>query len=713
MNANEDKYLDDVLNLEDKLKKNENVLYDASSFNSFKVHVSVCDTEEILEDATKSQIKMENKLKDPVAIEKKQNFRPDDYKKLNALYETFFPQVELSAEQKYFPFVSITSGTPSNASTSSSPPATMPKSSKIMKHFHRMERDFEKLFTLLKTTSTPKSIFFTSKEDTLLNYFCCKEVKPILNELHSFIKIIQKWFLEEIKTIMNVFELMESDLDATWKQNEILNDQLLDVTLKYDVEKCVLICSDFVNDNSLDEIEKVKREFLKTQGEIDELIEHVNQKTYAYGDVRAQNQDLLITISELKARLKNVEKVTLQTSSTKKKQSVQNNNVIATGMYKVNTVHKQEICTQKAESGLTSTRLKDVISVRRPSSRSSSSKNSVLSNTKKNSEEVEVHVKINKKTNVASKKNLVQNKKFVTNVDVKNSPKAKDVFYVSCDKNVLTPCHDKCFAKYKLNMHSNVRRSLFTTPRTTKSKSLDTTLVVAKTSGCSKHMTGDLSLLKFFVEKFMGTIRFGNDHFAAITLYDDYVHENITICHVYYVEGLGHNLFSVGQFCDGVRESNFYTISISDMAASSRVCLMSKATLTKLWLWHRRLSHLNFGIINDLTKQDLVDGLPKFKYDKDHLCSACERGKTKKATHPSKMVPSTHSKLELIHIDLCGPMRVESINGKKYSLVIVDDYSRYTWVYFLRTKDEALDMIKKFIAQVQLNFHVLNSKVFE
>nr|GEZ66415.1 retrovirus-related Pol polyprotein from transposon TNT 1-94 [Tanacetum cinerariifolium]GEZ66433.1 retrovirus-related Pol polyprotein from transposon TNT 1-94 [Tanacetum cinerariifolium] len=108
---------------------------------------------------------------------------------------------------------------------------------------------------------------------------------------------------------------------------------------------------------------------------------------------------------------------------------------------------------------------------------------------------------------------------------------------------------------------------------------------------------------------------------------------------------------------------------------SSPVCLMSKATSTKSWLWHRRLSHLNFGTINDLTRLDLVDGLPKFKYEKDHLCSACERGKGKKASHLPKLVSSDNSKLKLLHMDLCGPMRVASINGKKYIHVIVDDYS--------------------------------------
>nr|GEZ60186.1 integrase, catalytic region, zinc finger, CCHC-type, peptidase aspartic, catalytic [Tanacetum cinerariifolium] len=167
-------------------------------------------------------------------------------------------------------------------------------------------------------------------------------------------------------------------------------------------------------------------------------------------------------------------------------------------------------------------------------------------------------------------------------------------------------------------------------------------------SGCSKHMTGDRTLLKNFVEKLLGTVRFGNDHFAVITGYGDYVQGNIIVCHVYYVEGLGHNLFSVGKFCDsdlevafcfktcyvrnlegddfliGARESNLYTISISDMAASSPVCLMSKATSTKSWLWHRRLSHLNLGTINDLTKHDLFDGVSKFKYSKDHPCFTSE-----------------------------------------------------------------------------------------
>ncbi|GJR17621.1 hypothetical protein Tco_0966148 [Tanacetum coccineum] len=261
---------------------------------------------------------------------------------------------------------------------------------------------------------------------------------------------------------------------------------------------------------------------------MDELIVHVYEKTYAYGAIRAENQNLLSTISELKTRLEKVEKV----------------------------------------------------------------------NSKKAATNVLVYVRKNKQKDNTSA-NVISNKENVIDVDVANASKAKTLLCVSCMQNMLIPCHDKCLAKHKLNVRSNVRRTFSTNSRTpkslettyvapktrfskkeTQSKSLATTSVVSKSkidvesaskakdkvvqiilwvvdSGCSKHMTGDRSLLRNFIEKFIGTVRFGNDNFAAITCYGDYIHGNITICHVYYVEGLGHNLFSVGQFCDGDLEVAF------------------------------------------------------------------------------------------------------------------------------------------------------------
>ncbi|GJT01894.1 retrovirus-related pol polyprotein from transposon TNT 1-94 [Tanacetum coccineum] len=171
------------------------------------------------------------------------------------------------------------------------------------------------------------------------------------------------------------------------------------------------------------------------------------------------------------------------------------------------------------------------------------------------------------------------------------------------------------------------------------------------------------------------------------------------ISRVYYMEGLGHNLFSVGQFCDsnlevafrqhtcfirnlkgvdlltGSRGNNLYTLSLGDMMVSSPICLLSKASQTKSWLWHRRLSHLNFG-------------------------------KSKKKPHKPKSEDTNQEKLYLLHMDLCGPMRVASVNGKKYIFVIVDDYSRFTWVKCLRSKDEALDFIIKFFKMIQVRLKV-------
>ncbi|GKC75404.1 retrovirus-related pol polyprotein from transposon TNT 1-94 [Tanacetum coccineum] len=252
-------------------------------------------------------------------------------------------------------------------------------------------------------------------------------------------------------------------------------------------------------------------------------------------------------------------------------------------------------------------------------------------------------------------------------------------------------------------------------------------------SGCSKHMTGDRLRLRNFMKKFIGIVRFGNDHFGAIMGYGDYVIGDSVIFRVYYMEGLGHNLFSVRQFynsdlevafrkhsyyvrdTDGVelikgpRGSNLYTISVEDMMKSSPICLLSKASTNKSWLCHRRLNHLNFGTINDLARKDLVKGLPRLKFEKDHLCSACQLGKSKKHTHKPKTENTNLEVLNTLHMDLCGPMRVQTINGKKYILVfflvIVDDYSRFTWVKFLRSKDETPEVVIKFLKQIQVGLN--------
>ncbi|GJX21329.1 retrovirus-related pol polyprotein from transposon TNT 1-94 [Tanacetum coccineum] len=334
-------------------------------------------------------------------------------------------------------------------------------------------------------------------------------------------------------------------------------------------------------------------------------------------------------------------------------------------------------------------------SVRRPKSKDTKSKNRILKNANAKSSSTHlwkvsssVRIDSNKRETINS--TVCQSNASVLNINTVNAVNDDSNFvYVSCGKYVFMLSPEKCVARYDLSIDSRVKTALFTTPLVAKSKNSRATSVVAKSrlsivktptattkmiqlvlwivdSGCSKHMTGNLQLLRNFVEKFMGTVRFGNDHFNAITGYGDYVQGNLTICHVYNVEGLGHNLFLVEQFCDGdlevafrsntcyvqnlegddlltgSRDSNLYTISIPELAASTPVCLMSKATSTKSWLWHIRLSHLNFG-------------------------------KSKKASFPPKLVLST--------------------------------------VFFLRTKDEAPNMIINFINQAQQNLKAQIQKI--
>nr|GEX22100.1 retrovirus-related Pol polyprotein from transposon TNT 1-94 [Tanacetum cinerariifolium] len=164
---------------------------------------------------------------------------------------------------------------------------------------------------------------------------------------------------------------------------------------------------------------------------------------------------------------------------------------------------------------------------------------------------------------------------------------------------------------------------------------------------------------------------------------------------------LGRNLEGV-DLLKGDRLTNLYTINLHEMASASPICLMARASSTKSWLWHQRLSHLNFDTINDLDRNDLVSGLLKFKYNKEHLCPSCEQGKSKRASHLPKPVPNSRQRLHLLHMDLCGPIRIASINEKRYVLVIVDDYSRYTWVHFLRSKDEAPEVIKTFMKRITI-----------
>ncbi|GJV52156.1 retrovirus-related pol polyprotein from transposon TNT 1-94 [Tanacetum coccineum] len=210
-------------------------------------------------------------------------------------------------------------------------------------------------------------------------------------------------------------------------------------------------------------------------------------------------------------------------------------------------------------------------------------------------------------------------------------------------------------------------------------------------------MIGDRSQLTNFVNKFLGTVKFGNDHVAKIMGYGDYQIGNVMISRVYYVEGLGHNLFFVGKLCDSnlkvaFRQHNYFIRNLEgvDLSTGSQ-----GNNLNTLYLGDMMAS-------SPISRHGLVRGLPKLKFEKDHLCSAYAMGKSKKKPHKPKSEDTNQEKLYLLYMDLCGPMHVTSVNGKKYILVIVYYYSRFIWVKCLRSKDEAPNFIIKFLKMIQL-----------
>ncbi|GKC82836.1 hypothetical protein Tco_1138553 [Tanacetum coccineum] len=164
-------------------------------------------------------------------------------------------------------------------------------------------------------------------------------------------------------------------------------------------------------------------------------------------------------------------------------------------------------------------------------------------------------------------------------------------------------------------------------------------------------MIGNRSQLMNFVSKFLGTVRFRNDQIAKILGYGDYQSGNVTILRVYYVDGLGHNLFSVGQFCDSDLEVAFWKNTCFILELDG-VDLLPRSRDTNLYT----ISLNDMLKTSPISKDGLARGIPKLKFKKDHLCSACALGKSKKSSHQPKAEDTNQDKLYLLHMDLCGPI---------------------------------------------------------
>ncbi|GJU32029.1 retrovirus-related pol polyprotein from transposon TNT 1-94 [Tanacetum coccineum] len=241
-----------------------------------------------------------------------------------------------------------------------------------------------------------------------------------------------------------------------------------------------------------------------------------------------------------------------------------------------------------------------------------------------------------------------------------------------------------------------------------------------KDSRCSKHMTGNQKLFSTYKEYNGGNVIFSSNLRGNIIGKGTISNDSLKIDNVEHVDNLGFNLLSIGQICDnkcrvtfsehdseitkddkvigrGIRKKGLYVIKLGHKP-KDKICL---ATIDEnSTLWHRRLVHANMRLIQSLASKELVRNLPKLKFDQ-HFCDACKIGKLAYASHKAKNIVSTTRCLELLHMDLFGPSAVRSYGGNCYTLVIVDDYSRYTWTRFLKDKTEAFDQFKIFSKKIQ------------
>ncbi|GJX75971.1 putative ribonuclease H-like domain-containing protein [Tanacetum coccineum] len=252
-------------------------------------------------------------------------------------------------------------------------------------------------------------------------------------------------------------------------------------------------------------------------------------------------------------------------------------------------------------------------------------------------------------------------------------------------------------------------------------------------SGCSRHMTCNMSYLTDFEEIDRGYVAFGgNPKREKITGRGRIKTSKLDFENVYFVREVQFNLISVSQMCDKKnsvlfndtecivlspnfkltdeshvllkvpRKNNMYSVDLKNIVPKGGLtCLFAKATSDESKLWHRRLGHINFKTMNKLVKGNLVRGLPSKLFENNQTCVACQKGKQHRASCKSKTVSSISQPLHMLHMDLFGPTFVKSLMKKMYCLVVTDDYSRFSWVFFLATKDETSGILKSFITRVE------------
>ncbi|GJV70717.1 retrovirus-related pol polyprotein from transposon TNT 1-94 [Tanacetum coccineum] len=604
------------------LKKAQRVnprMYDIGYYNDNLALIIAPESDESIRLDKESQSKLSNLI------------RPFDYDQLNNLYDLFVPQRKKSPKQQYFSKASNMSHTSANNEIS--------------------EESFNKQTTLLEQRMDESTPWDQKCKSSKELFKIKRSVDMIFDGVERCKQTIAKrTYFEQIKNDKafkeNQSTLFQKEREQYFEIQD-LNAQLQGKGIAISELKKLI---EKMKGKSVET--KFKPSVIRQPNAFKSQRQSILGKPATFSDSLAK-QDFSKPKSVTTNNVSNdsSKPVTAQILPQKVKSISKNTNVIAPGMYKIHTKTNQTRTPQlpqdirKTNKRVSfSTGVIPTTSVSRPQLKSNKMEDRVMpNNSQGKKQEVEDH---------------------------------RRNFKFSKNKTSATACNDSLNAQ---------------------TSNLVEIILFIVDSGCSKHMTGNLKLLSNFVEKFLGTVKFGNDQIALILGYGDLVQGKITIKRVYYVEGLNHNLFSVGQFCDADLEVAFrkstcyirdlqrndlltgshgtylYSITLQDASSPNPICLMAKASLSQAWLWHRRLSHLNFDTINLISKNNIVTGIPKLKFVKDYLCSSCELGKAKRKSFHTKTTPSSKR--------------------------------RYTWTHFLRSKDETPKVLIDFLRLVQRGLH--------
>ncbi|GJY12443.1 retrovirus-related pol polyprotein from transposon TNT 1-94 [Tanacetum coccineum] len=725
------------------LKKAQRIrptLYDGNVISNQHVVVPVIDDEETLILEEESQSKMSEKVKDPEAIKQNVSHKPIDYVKLNQLSEDFekcfVPQMEMSTEQAYWlPISSPTSETPVQIEV----PAELPKVSLVNTSLKKLKCHLANFDKVVNVRTTPDAITKGSWDFKHTKVVFINEVIPFLKSLKDIFNAFDTNLINKITEVQTVFNQMEAAIEQCFVDKKLFDIQLKGSLLTHNRLLDQIMSQDIMNIfNSC-----VVNEFVNMSNCVNEKCSKcLELETGLFKKSNMIKRDVFDKLSECYLNLENIaflrlkEKNVVDTAISKPIATT-----LAPGMFKIVLEPLPPKLLQNREAH------KDYLNKKtnKVEDQSRKNKKNRVDKTECNAHVMQSMLNVNsvvKPISNAPVKHSVRNSKsesicaicnkclFDANHDMYLIDYVNDVNACSKSKSkrniqrkVCIPI-GKVFTKTGYNwkptdMTFTIVRNRCPLTRITSTKvvptkettiksvltptqgiivysrrpkasrsvgsSSKTTNIESKTSNTKepKQSWGSTisdvpysSLIDCRLSKlFCGTIRFGNDHIAKIMGYGYYQLGNVIISRVYYVEGLGHNLLFVGQFCDldlevafrkhtcfipelegvdllkGSRGSNLYTFSLENMMLDSPICLLSKASKTKSWLWHQR--------------------------------------KSKKHSHKPKAEDTMQEKLYLLHMNLCGPMRIQSIM-KKIKLVIVDDYSRFTWVKFLRLKDDTL-----------------------